>query len=287
MHSARKELKKARAVLRLLRAVLGRRAFASENAVLRDAARPLGKVRDSKVLLERLEELIGRPKAGPIDEFTSTLQGAKTQARRVWLAAAGLRSRHRALRELAARSTRWHVGRHGWSVLGAGIGQTYARGRRAFAAAREKPSVEHLHEWRKQAKYLCYQLQFLRPVAPKPLGRLTREVYQLSKCLGLDHDLALLREKVHKANRQAHREHRALLALIDARRARQQALAFARGEKLYRVRPAAFTQLLGTYWRAWKRAARANESPATAALEAASRKVRMAPSRRIAESTRT
>ena len=41
IHEARKELKKARATLRLLRDALGKKAYKRENTALRDAARPL------------------------------------------------------------------------------------------------------------------------------------------------------------------------------------------------------------------------------------------------------
>src|SRR5215470_11897599 len=58
VHSARKELKKARATLRLLRDALGRSTYKKENAALRDAARPLSEVRDGRVLLDALNSLV-------------------------------------------------------------------------------------------------------------------------------------------------------------------------------------------------------------------------------------
>src|SRR5260370_31890223 len=76
VHDARKQLKKVRANLRLLREELGLRAYQRENAWAREAARPLTGVRDAKVLLETLAELaehfpgeldrrlLGRPRRG-------------------------------------------------------------------------------------------------------------------------------------------------------------------------------------------------------------------------------
>jgi CHAD domain-containing protein len=60
VHSARKELKKARATLQLLRDALGDVVYKRENAALRDAARPLSEVRDAKVLLDTLVRLVER-----------------------------------------------------------------------------------------------------------------------------------------------------------------------------------------------------------------------------------
>ena len=60
IHSARKELKKARATLRLLRKALGDAVYKRENAAIRDAARPLSDVRDSRVLLDTLDGIVHR-----------------------------------------------------------------------------------------------------------------------------------------------------------------------------------------------------------------------------------
>src|SRR4051794_31867359 len=57
VHDARKRLKKARALLRLLREALGPRIYRRENACLRDAGRPLTEVRDAKVLVDTFDEL--------------------------------------------------------------------------------------------------------------------------------------------------------------------------------------------------------------------------------------
>src|SRR5688572_12596308 len=58
IHDARKQLKKSRAALRLLRDSMGEIAYRRENTALRDAARPLGVARDSKVLLAALDDLV-------------------------------------------------------------------------------------------------------------------------------------------------------------------------------------------------------------------------------------
>src|SRR5215510_15173660 len=58
VHSARKQLKKARADLRLLRKALGPQRYAYENMAIRDVARPLTAVRDARVLMDTLERLV-------------------------------------------------------------------------------------------------------------------------------------------------------------------------------------------------------------------------------------
>ena len=57
VHEVRKQLKKVRAALRLLRKALGSRTYDRENTVFRNAARPFTEVRDAKVLMDTLDTL--------------------------------------------------------------------------------------------------------------------------------------------------------------------------------------------------------------------------------------
>src|SRR5687768_8143387 len=61
VHDARKDLKRARSGLRLLRP-LDEAAFRRENMRLRNAGRRLSAVRDDKVLLERVTALLAKEK---------------------------------------------------------------------------------------------------------------------------------------------------------------------------------------------------------------------------------
>src|SRR5215471_11136890 len=58
VHSARKQLKKGRADLRLLRKALGSQTYTYENTALRDVARPLTAVRDARALMDTLDTLV-------------------------------------------------------------------------------------------------------------------------------------------------------------------------------------------------------------------------------------
>ena len=67
VHGARKLLKRARATLRLLRAVIGDELYRRENVVARDAARPLSNARDDEVMngvLKGLAERFGTTISG-------------------------------------------------------------------------------------------------------------------------------------------------------------------------------------------------------------------------------
>jgi CHAD domain-containing protein len=60
--------------------------------------------------------------------------------------------------------------------------------------------TEHLHDWRKQAKYLWHQFQVLTPIAPGELGELADQFHRLSDYRGDEHDLAVLEQVLSKLN---------------------------------------------------------------------------------------
>src|SRR5437762_7941070 len=58
VHEARRSMKKIRALLRFVRPEIGDGSYSQENACFRDAARPLTEVRDAKILVETMDDLI-------------------------------------------------------------------------------------------------------------------------------------------------------------------------------------------------------------------------------------
>jgi CHAD domain-containing protein len=259
VHGARKQLKKGRADLRLLRKALGSQTYVYENTALRDVARPLTAVRDARALLDTLDTLIehsgvhahtlalDRVRLALRDEYCEVRQRLLDASNTLEILAASLRAAR-------ARAKRWPLGRRGWSVLGAGVKRIYRNGREAFAAAQEDPSQEHLHAWRKQVKYLWHQLQVLQPLRPGQLTALADHAHTLANVLGDDHDLAVLSHKFQEEpERFPDRATMQTLAdLIARRRTHLQAQAMTLGRRLYEEHPRLFVDRLREYWRAWR-----------------------------------
>jgi CHAD domain-containing protein len=260
IHAARKDLKRARASLRLLRDALGKAAYKKENAALRDAARPLSEIRDGRVLLDALTALIkdcGAPAADlPLRRFKPELTRLRIQARkRVLGKREPLHHAREILRGVHSRSADWRVGRHGWSVLGAGLKRTYAKGRNALTRARARPTNENFHEWRKQTKYFWHQMQLFEPLGPESGAAESADLaHEVGDLLGDDHDLAVLSERAEEARatfpEAASRE--AFLRLVERRRAGLQQKALQLGLRLYEEQPAVFTARIEKCWRAWR-----------------------------------
>lgn len=256
VHSARKSVKKNRSLLRLMRGGLEGRQRRSENDALRAVARTLGEIRDRDVLLQTLDELA--------DRFAGQVPQASFEAIREAIPASGSGAgsfEDRAppigeavddLRAGLRRAEEWRLHDDGWSALRAGLIRGYRRGRRAFRAARSKPTAANIHEWRKRVKDLWYHTRLLRSAAPDILRGQAKEAHRLSDILGDDHDLSMLREALLSADPGIPADVDAVLGLIEYRRRELQVEAFLLGERLYAEPPKAFARRMKRYWKAWR-----------------------------------
>ncbi|HVY82083.1 MAG TPA: CHAD domain-containing protein [Steroidobacteraceae bacterium] len=262
VHEARKHLKKARAALRLLRPVLKGSSYRAWNSAMRDAARPLSAARDSKVLLDTLR-LLGEEYGEPVhsmhlEGFRRVLREQRGHTSRDALGARSkvLAHSRRLLREVHAGVERLRIARDAddWSPIRTGLKRVYSRGRRALAEARNAGSPEAFHEWRKQVKYLRYNLECLEPLWPAMMGEMADQAHRLTDYLGDEHDLSVLRETA-LAHRAAFRDPAtvgALLALIDRCQSQLREKSLLLGSRLYQEKPRVFADRISDYWRNWR-----------------------------------
>ena len=260
IHAARKDIKKARATLKLLRAALSKTQYGNENQLLREAAHPLSAARDAKILVATLDRLLkdyaSARRIGGLRHLQRRLIHDSDRARHaLTTGTTGARHARKLLRKARSRAEHLSVGHHDWSRIGKGLVRVYRQGYDSFAEARAEPAVVRLHEWRKQAKYLYYQLQLLEPICPERLSWLARGLHRLSDELGDDHDLALLREQVvaHLEIFPDEASRIALLTLIDRSRTNLQRKALLLGVQLYWDEPERFESRLHRYWLRWPR----------------------------------
>lgn len=254
VHEARKALKMERALLRMARSALKPGLRRRENAALRDAAARLSGTRDADVMLEALGGLAKRY-AGQVPEATLTAIRGQLEAERVRLQAQpdGERAIETAAEELRAvrgRLDAWRLQADGWKAISGGVRWAYRRGRRAFALAQREPTDENLHEWRKRAKDLWYDLRLLEPTAPRLLHGEVKAAHELSDLLGDDHDLAVLHDTLRGGASGVPVDLGPVLALIDHRREQLREQAFASGRRIYAEKPGTFVRRLRAYWKA-------------------------------------
>jgi CHAD domain-containing protein len=196
IHEARKHLKKARALVRLLRPALGKRIYRRENADLRCAAQRLSPIRDAHVLEETLRRLLhgsnsaqaraalGRMHRTISVELANVLADSNTAdlSKRVVadIERVAARVERASLRTVDRRSVR------------RGLERSYRRARRALTVAKADRTDENLHELRKRLKDVGYDLRLLRGDRGRTLKRLSDRVARLTDMLGDHHDLSML-----------------------------------------------------------------------------------------------
>lgn len=256
IHGARKDLKKVRAILRLLRGELGEKRFKAENRRYRDAARLLAESRDAEVKLETLQALGEDAGASfPASAALAWRQALEADRDRVAAArgeAASRIERARAAIEAAGGGiSHWPIGNDSWRLLEPGLDRSYRDGREAFGRAQTEGSAENVHEFRKRAKDLWYQLRLLHDAWPGLLEPTAEQAHDLADLLGDHHDLAVLAEDLEgRAELAASRED--FRGLIEARQAELLEAALELGERLYAEKPKHFRRRLRAYWRAWR-----------------------------------
>jgi CHAD domain-containing protein len=253
VHDTRKALKQERSLLRLVHGMIPRAERRRENRALRHAARMLSGARDAEVMLQALDELAerftGRLPQSAFDAIRGPLTAERDQARQRLLESGLAGSVAEELRTVRMRLDDWSLHGDGWSAIEPGLERSYRRGRRAFERARNEPTVERLHEWRKRTKDLWYHLRLLKPFAPGIVGGYADDAHALSDLLGDDHDLAVLREAVRARAGELAVDLDAVLELIGHRREQLQSDAMRLGERVYAERPGALRRRLRRYWK--------------------------------------
>jgi CHAD domain-containing protein len=252
VHEARKDMKKLRALLRLVRDEIGEKTYRRENDGFRDAARELAGVRDADVMIATLGALEKRyPEEFPDGAAGGLRQALEAHRLRTSAGARGPASEAaiEMLVQARARVSDWPLGHDGFEALEGGMRRTYRRGRREWRAARKDPSSERLHEWRKRAKDHWYHCLLLQETWKPVMKALADEAHELSDRLGDDHDLAVLVDWATE-----HADGAELGAAVAKRRRELQEEAFAYGVRLYADKPAVFADRIELWWEASARA---------------------------------
>lgn len=247
VHGARKEIKKLRALFRLMRPEMKVGAYRKGVKALRTAADCLAAPRDARVMLKAFEKLAARA-AGRFPGVEQALKkNARREARRFHKDDA-LTLAERLLRKTNRRIGNLKIKLAGWAAMEPGLRRSYQRGRETYQLARRRPAPNHFHGWRRHVKNLWFYFCLLQPICPAATRAAAADLERLGLSLGEDHDLFLLQEFMEKHRATHPREVKALNRMIAARQKKLRAAALALGAALYAATPAAFCRRLGS-WR--------------------------------------
>lgn len=253
VHGMRRDMKRIRAALRLLRACLGEASYQRSNARVRDAARPLAPVRDAAVLLRSARHFSlhksSDPEQGYLNKLIPQLELERRLAKR-GLTAAALTRRAAILSDVQQCLASRRTPSCDLKALSQGIRKTYKAGRKAWHRACRRSDDARLHEWRKQVKYLTNQLDLIQDAFHIDGRKLHRNAQQLGDLLGKDRDLALFSAKMDsiqlgkKGAPGKDKGHKQLIRRLQQARKRLQRKAWRRGKKLFSRSPRRILQYL-------------------------------------------
>jgi len=193
IHELRKNIKKLRGLIRLVRPVFA--DYAAENRALGEAGRAIGHLRDADVRAAGLADLADRARL-PKAERDALLAAAARDSDRPTAAEAeaALVAHLDALRLLRHRIDGWKVDAKGFAALEPGLERVLKRGARAMVAARRDPEGEPFHDWRKRVKDHWYHARLLTPIWPGMMTARATAAGDLGEMLGDARDLDLLAE---------------------------------------------------------------------------------------------
>jgi CHAD domain-containing protein len=258
IHCARKDIKRVRAVLRLVRTGIKKKQFRRVSKHLRQAANSLAAPRDAYVKISALKNLAhhfkGQLSSDAFRHIRADLRDAFDEEMKRFAKKRTIKAVQHRLRRVGKELGRLKIEEKGWKVLGRGLSDTYSSGQHAYRAALKDLMPDNFHEWRKRAKDLWYQVTLMQPIWPEQMEATAKELESLGESLGDDHDLFMLRQAIREQSRnQARdRELEALGGLIEQRQDELRTAALALGSRFYAEKTSAFCHRLAGYWQTWR-----------------------------------
>lgn len=255
VHDVRKRCKKLRGLIRLVRPSFAR--YGDENAALREVARLLGELRDSKVLQDTYDAIMA-DYAGSLDRHAiAPVRAALTRRRKAELADADLDARFAQARALLCqareRAAQWSLCDTGWDALGPGLAKTYTRAREAMADAADGGDGEQHHEWRKRVKYHWYHARLLRCIWPERMDQRAALSHELAGLLGDHHDCHVFEQAILVDPAGFAKAHaiETLIALTRRRRAMLEEQAHRLGTRLLADKAGILVDRWSEWWDVW------------------------------------
>jgi hypothetical protein len=257
IHDARRGVKKAHAILALVKTA-GGRGLRKDQKTLRRVGRQLSQFRDADARIEIFDRL---RKLSPtllskrsLSIARKTLLESKDEIRKNGGGRKQLADAARQLEKLSRSARTWRPDSRKFGALALALEDIRREGRKAMARARRGGQSDDFHAWRKIVKEYWYQLRLLDECG-SAVRKEIRALHQLETWLGDDHNVVILCEELFddpalvrachdldKLRRAAERHQTTL---------RRQALAS--GTTIYARDDKRYVKQLKQQWRSWRR----------------------------------
>jgi CHAD domain-containing protein len=239
VHEYRKSIRRARALLSLLRPAIGKTAHKGLLGELKGAFGETSSLRDADVLLATLRALPAGESDGERKFADEALEAEIASARDSAAIAKVLHHGSARLKPLPAALGVILPQDFSVREIEAGLERAARRVADTLATARRTAKEEDFHEWRKAVKELRYQVELLSWGGSRKIKAREKDLGDLAKSLGDATDLAVLRREL--SSRQVAGTMPAtptLLALLEARATEERSTLLERGAALLSEKPA-------------------------------------------------
>ncbi len=259
LHQVRVTAKRLRASLRLVRPVIGNAFFRQENRRLKKVADCLALFRDATVFRQTLvglsASLSTRQDKKAFASVLRRLDGRGPAAGQFRIQReTAMNEAARDLLETGDSFQNMLIAAEEWEAIGPGLHDVYGKARRRMLRAIERDTEHGFHNWRKQVKYLCYQLQMVQRAWPGRLGTMVKQLNRLQDTLGKVHDLAVLGNLLVKSPQQygGRQAVKRVAARLERKCGRLREQSEALGKEIFRDKPGKFLAKLNRRWTAWR-----------------------------------
>jgi CHAD domain-containing protein len=238
VHGARRRIKRARSLLRLLREPMGEERFAAANGALRDAADALAGQRRAEALVAAAARLGGGHKGRAAWQKLAEAHAAET------VAGGGLEAARASIAAAATILSGLRPARRPSPAVAEAFLAAYRKARKRLRQGFASGNAQELHTARKHVIHHLHQIDLLRDHLRRPDSRL-EALEQLREALGDLNDLDELGQLAAEG---------ALPQPAAAAMAKRRAVLLARAGKsatrLFRLKPEAFRKRIGAMWEA-------------------------------------
>jgi CHAD domain-containing protein len=255
IHEARKSIKKVRTILGLMEADDGS-GLNRATTRLRNVNRRLSRLRDADAIVEILRKLRHEnPRLLTKYAFVRIRRQLSARKSDEMNAAtpSAWKEVTRDIRALRRDVKGWQSAHPQFTLLAAGIGETYRRGREALRRARKTGSAAAFHEWRKEIKALWYALRLIEG-GSRQLGRDVRALHSAEAWLGDEHNVVVLCKELSddRSICQEAADRDRLRVAADQYQCRLRQRALRRAAPVYHRRRSGYIESIRRAWNTWR-----------------------------------
>jgi CHAD domain-containing protein len=257
IHEARKCIKKIRGAVRLMQPELGQ-TYRRVNGLLAETGRHLSEIRDAEAIIEVFDGVVEKYrdqlKPEAVRAIRSGLLNSKKETEKRLKVDAVVRQAVSSLRAIAKDVDSWPLKADGFTAIAPGFKKRYRAGQQAMSAARNQPAPETFHDFRKRVKDHWYHVRLLESLWTEILQARESALKELETWLGDDHNLVVLREKLHADPDQygGERNVQVFAGLMEAYSKELREKSLSLGERIYEQKPKLLVREMSKLWDAWQ-----------------------------------